>query len=146
MPLPPDFKLYAICSSILTLQMLVLGGMTAGTRAKHKGYMNPEDKAVSFGDAHYVEGPDHPDVARIQRAHRNLLETLPMFFALGMIYVLSGAPSTGATACFITFTVCRILHSIVYIKAIQPWRTIFFAIASLSLVAQIVLIMITLFR
>ena len=138
----PQFKVYAICSAILSLQMLVLGGLTARTRALHKGYMNPEDGKVSFGDAKLVEGAEHPDVARIQRAHRNLLESLPMFFALGLIHLLAGASALGGEICFGVFTGARVLHSIVYIKALQPWRTMMFAIGALSLVALIVQIII----
>lgn len=144
--MPPELKLYAICSSILTLQMLFLGGLTAGTRAKRKGYMNPEDVKVSFGDASLVEGPEHPDTARVLRAHRNLLESLPLFFALGGIYLATGAPALGATICFLTFTIARVLHTIVYLKAIQPWRTVFYAIGALSLVAQVVLILMTVLK
>lgn len=146
MPMSPELKLYAICSSILTLQMLFLGGLTAGTRAKRKGYLNPEDKSVSYSDATFVDGADHPDTLRVQRAHRNLLESLPMFFALGGIYLATGAPATGATVCFLGFTVARLLHMIVYLKAVQPWRTIFYALGSLSLLAMIVLILLTVLR
>ena len=137
----PQFKLYAICSCVLTLQMLLLGAMTAAKRAKHKGYMNPEDNAVSFKDARLVEGSDHPEVQRVQRAHRNLLESLPMFFALGLIYLLAGAPALGAKICFIGFTAARVMHSIVYIRAMQPWRTMMYAIGSLSLVGMVVMIL-----
>lgn len=144
--MPPELKLYAICSSILTLQMVFLGGLTAGTRAKRNGYLNPEDKAVSFDGASFVDGADHPDTARVQRAHRNLLESLPLFFALGGIYVATGAPALGATICFLTFTAARILHTVVYLKALQPWRTIFYAIGALSLIAQVVLIMMTVLK
>lgn len=126
------FKVYAICSCVLTLQMLLLGAMTAAKRAKHRGYMNPEDARVSFAEARLVEGADHPEVQRVQRAHRNLLESLPMFFAIGLIYVLAGAPALGAKICFIGFTAARVMHSIVYIRAMQPWRTIMFGIGSLS--------------
>ena len=137
----PQFKLYAICSCVLTFEMLTLGFVTAARRAKHKGYMNPEDRAVSSGEATLVEGGDHPDVQRVARAHRNLLESLPMFFALGLIYVLTDAPDLGAQICFIGFTAARVLHAIVYINALQPWRTIMFAIGTMSLVAMAVLIL-----
>jgi len=137
----PEFQLYAICSCVLTLLMLALGFMSAARRAKHKGYMNPEDVKVSFGEARLVEGGDHPDVQRVQRAHRNLLESLPMFLALGLIYVLADAPSLGAKVLFISFTTARVLHAIVYINALQPWRTIMFAVGTLSLVAMVVLIL-----
>lgn len=136
----PTFKLYAICCCVLTLQMLFLGALTAATRARHKGYLNPEDGKVSFGDAQLIDGGEHPDVARVIRAHRNLLESLPMFFALGLIYVLARGPELGAQICFIGFTAARLLHSIVYIRALQPWRTLMFGLGSLSLLAMIVLI------
>jgi microsomal prostaglandin-E synthase 1 len=138
----PSFKLYAICCSILSLQMLVLGAVTAATRANRQHYLNPEDASVSRKDAKLVEGGvDHPDVARVQRAHRNLLESLPLFFALGLIFVLAGGSPLGAKICFGAFTGARVLHSIVYIKGIQPWRTIVFAIGLLSLVGLIVQIL-----
>jgi prostaglandin-E synthase 1 len=138
----PQFKLYAVCCAVLSFQMLVLGAMTAARRSKAKNYLNPEDVKVAFKDATLVEGAEHPDVARVQRAHRNLLESLPLFFALGLIFVLAGGSPLGANICFGGFTGARILHSIVYIKALQPWRTVTFAIGVLSLLGLIVQILI----
>ena len=137
----PQFRLFAICSVILSAQMLILGGYTAARRAGNKNYLNPEDNKVSFKDARLVEGAEHPEVARIQRAHRNLLESLPMFFALGLIYVLAGASPLGARVCFIGFTAARVLHSLVYIKELQPFRTMFYALGSLALGGLMVMIM-----
>jgi prostaglandin-E synthase 1 len=136
----PQFKLYALCCVVLSFQMLLLAAMTAKRRADAKNYLNPEDIKVSFKDARLVEGAEHPDVARVQRAHRNLNESLPMFFALGLIYVLAGASPLGAKVCFITFTAARILHSIVYIKEVQPFRTMSYAIGSFALTGMMVLI------
>ncbi len=141
----PTFPVYAVCSVVLSLQMLFLGGLTAGVRAKHKGYLNPEDTAVSFTDAALIQGAEHPDVARVQRAHRNLLESLPMFFALGLIAVLAGGAPLATKICLGVFTGARVLHAIVYIRAMQPWRTICYAVGSLALVGLMVLSMIALF-
>jgi len=118
--------------------MLVLGAMTAAKRASRQGYLNPEDVAVSKKDAKFVEGVEHPDVARVIRAHRNMLETLPLFFALGLIFVLAGGSVMGAQICFGAFTIARVLHSIVYLKELQPWRTIMFGISLLSLMGLMV--------
>jgi prostaglandin-E synthase 1 len=134
----PRFKIYALCCVILSLQMLVLGAMTAAKRANRKGYLNPEDVKVSFKDARLVEGGEHPDVARVIRAHRNLLESLPLFFALGLTCVLAGISPLGATICFGAFTGARLLHSVVYIKELQPFRTMSYAIASLALIGMMV--------
>jgi prostaglandin-E synthase 1 len=135
----PQFRLYAICSVILSAQMLILGGYTAARRSGNKKYLNPEDNKVSFKDATIVEGAEHPEVARIQRAHRNLLESLPLFFALGLISVLAGANPVGIKAALITFTAARVLHSLVYIKELQPFRTMTYAIGSFALIGMMVM-------
>lgn len=145
MSAPPSFTAYAVCSVILSLEMLVLGAMTAATRAKHQGFLNPEDGAVSFKEARLVEGVEHPAVARIMRAHRNLLESLPIFFALGLIAVLIGASPLGIEICCGVFTAARLMHAVVYLRAIQPWRTVSFGIGTLALLGLMVLSMVTLF-
>lgn len=137
----PNFKLYAICCCVLSLQMLFLGGMTAAKRSSRKGYLNPEDIKVAFEGAKLVEGAEHPDVARVIRAHRNLLESLPLFFALGLLFVLVGGAPLGAKICFGAFTGARVLHSIVYLNELQPWRTVTFAIGVFSLIGLVVQIL-----
>ena len=109
----PSFKLYALCAVILSLQMLLLGAMTAAKRAGRKNYLNPEDTSVASKEATLVDGVEHPDVARVIRAHRNMLETLPLFLALGLICVIVGVSPLGAKICFCAFTGARVLHSIV---------------------------------
>jgi uncharacterized MAPEG superfamily protein len=142
LPLTGDslFKLYAICSAVLSLQMLLLAAMTAAKRASAKNHLNPEDIKVSFKGTSLVEGPEHPRVARVQRAHRNLLESLPIFFALGLICVLAGVSPRGAQICFVVFTVARVLHSVVYLNELQPWRTMLYAISAFALLGMVVLI------
>ena len=135
----PQFKIYAVCCVILSFQMLVLGAMTAAKRANRQNYLNPEDVKVSRSDAKLIEGGvEHADVARVIRAHRNLNESLPIFFALGLLMVLVGVSPLGANICFGVFTGARIVHSIVYINELQPWRTMFFAIGTFSLIGMMV--------
>ncbi len=136
----PVFKLYAVCCAILSFQMLLLAAMTAAKRANRKNYLNPEDVKVSFKDATIIDGAEHPDVARVIRAHRNMNESLALFFVLGLVCVLAGVSPMGARVCIGTFTVMRILHSIVYINEVQPFRTMSYAIASFSLIGMMVLI------
>jgi len=135
----PNFKLYVLCCAILSLEMLVLAGMTAGKRANRKNYLNPEDVKVAFKDATLIDGGEHPDVARVQRAHRNLNEGLPMFFALGLISVLAGASPLGVKICLAAFTAARMIHAIVYINAVQPFRTMMYAIGSFALIGLAVM-------
>jgi prostaglandin-E synthase 1 len=135
----PNFKLYVLCCAVLSIEMLILAGMTAGKRAGRKNYLNPEDVKVAFKDAKLVEGAEHPDVARVQRAHRNLNEGLPMFFALGLISILAGASPLGVKICLGAFTGARVLHAIVYINELQPWRTMMYAIGAFSLMGLAVM-------
>ena len=145
MSAPPSFTAYAVCSVIISMELLLLGAMTAATRAKHQGFLNPEDGSVSKGDAHFVDGVEHPDTARVQRAHRNLLESAPIFFAIGLIAVLIGASPLGIEICCGAFAAARVLHAIVYIRGLQPWRTLFFAIGTVALIVMMGLSMYTLF-
>ena len=136
------FKLYAICSCILALNLMVLSGMTGGTRARTKSPGNPED-AGKPRDAE--KAPDHPDVVRVTRAHWNALENIPIFWAIALVYTLSGASPLGAKAYFITFTAARALHSFFHIKAIQPFRSIAYGIGGLCIVGMIVQIFMAVF-
>ena len=138
----PQFKLYAICCCILSFQMLLLAAMTAAKRNTVKNYLNPEDVKVAFAGAKQVEGEEHPNVARVIRAHRNMNESVALFFALGLVCVLAGISPLGARVCFGVFTGARILHSIVYIKGVQPFRTMFYAFGSFALIGMIVQILI----
>lgn len=134
-----QFPTYVYCSVVLSVEMLALGAMTAARRAKVGGFVNPEDAKVSPQGAKLNDGSEHPEVARIQRAHRNLLESVPLFFALGLIAVLAGASPMGVKVALITFTVARVLHAIAYLNGVQPWRTIFFGIGLLSLLGLMVM-------
>ncbi|MGH8006595.1 MAG: MAPEG family protein, partial [Candidatus Binatia bacterium] len=80
-----------------------------------------------------VHSEEPPEVQRAHRLHRNDLENIPAFFAIGLIYVLMGASAFGAQMYFISFTVARILHTITYLAQMQPWRTITFAVGFLSM-------------
>jgi uncharacterized MAPEG superfamily protein len=133
----PSFKIYAICCLILCFIIMFLAGYTGVVRGRTKSPGNPEDAKLGAQD----KIPDeHPDVLRVIRCHRNALESIPMFFALGLIYVLAGASKTGAMVCFIGFTVARVLHVVFHLKAVQPWRSIVFGVGALALAGMIILI------
>jgi uncharacterized MAPEG superfamily protein len=138
----PGLRLYAICAVILAIKMYAVGSITAITRVRSKVFLNPEDARRPGASQ---ASSEHPDVDRVLRAHRNDMENIPAFFALGLVSVLMGAPLLGMQICFIAFTAARVLHTIVYLKGLQPWRTIFFAIGQLTSVALGVMILIRAF-
>jgi uncharacterized MAPEG superfamily protein len=130
------FKLYAICSVILGLNLVGLAIGTAISRAMSKTYLNPEDGKVNGKDSKLLQGPEHDLPGRFGRAHRNAIENILPFFAIGLIYVLTDGTLLGAKAYFFTFTAARVLHSVFYVKGIQPLRTMSFFVALLCLLGM----------
>ena len=72
-------------------------------------------------------------LARAMRIHRNATATVVPFLFLALIYVLLGAPANVAWGLFGTFTVARVLHSIVYAMGVQPWRTVLYSLSQLAI-------------
>jgi uncharacterized MAPEG superfamily protein len=131
----PQFRIFAICCCVLALNLLFIAFGTAITRTRTKKIVNPEDVSVVGGST--VVELESTEVARYHRAHRNALENIVPFFIVGLLYVNSGASLRGATIYFVTFTVARVLHSIVYIAGKQPWRTALFAIGALATIGML---------
>ena len=129
----PTFFAYVLTCLVLSLNLLMLWVSSGAIRARGGVAINPEDGA-RYGAQ--VRESDPPAVARFLRAHRNAEATTYPFLLVGLLYVLAGGGAGYAVPIFATFTVARIVHSIVYLRALQPWRTIAFAT---SLVAIIVL-------
>ncbi len=51
-----------------------------------------------------------------------------------MLYVLAAGRAAIAIPIFTVFVVARIAHSVVYLKALQPWRSIAFGGSLLAIV------------
>lgn len=127
------FLLYAVCSAIVALQLLALALWTGTVRVMRKKWVNPEDARFNKGENVEV---DHPDVARVKRAHTNLLENAVPFFVVGLLYVLTGADEAGAQAYFFTFTGARLLHTVFYLGGLQPFRTLSFGVGVLATIGM----------
>ncbi len=125
----PAFAPYAITAAILGAHLIFLAFWTGTVRVMRKQWVNPEDAKLNKGENTEA---DHPDVARVKRAHQNALENAVPFFAVGAMYVATGASVTGAKAYCFTFLAVRLLHSVFYLKGIQPFRTICFAVGALA--------------
>jgi uncharacterized MAPEG superfamily protein len=130
----PVFVAYAITCIVLCLNLLMLWVSSGAIRAKGGVAINPEDGA-RYGVP--VSELDPPTVARLLRAHRNAEATIYPFLLLGLLFVLTGGKAAIAIPIFAIFVVARIVHSIVYLKAMQPWRTIAFAVSLLAVAALV---------
>jgi uncharacterized MAPEG superfamily protein len=126
----PAFVAYVFASLVLSLNLLVLWISSGVARSRGGVAINPEDGA-RYGVR--VAESDPPRVARYLRAHRNAEATTYPFLLLGMVYVLLGGTARIAVPTFLVFVVARIVHSVVYVRAIQPCRTIAFVASLLAI-------------
>ncbi len=123
----PAFRIYAICSVILGVKMLTSAVYTATRRQKTAGFINPEDVTAFASPGTTARVEEAPEVAHALRIQRNDGENIPLFFAIGLIYVLTGASAFGATVLCSLFTVARVAHTFAYTYRKQPARAICFA-------------------
>ncbi|MFV8753209.1 MAPEG family protein [Nannocystaceae bacterium ST9] len=127
----PVFQSYIASVVVLSLNVLGLANATALTRGQASEVINPEDKRLNDkATVVYDEGNDKTQ--RYRRAHRNALENVPLFLITGLLLAMVGTSLTVAASIYAVFTVARILHSVCYVKGIQPFRTMFFVIAFLA--------------
>lgn len=122
------FRAYTLAAVVLFFKMSAIGVVQGRARTGAKAFVNPED-AVLFGAAAPV-GQEIAAVVRANNAFRNDLENIPIFLILALLYVLARCWPTGAVIYFSVFTLARIAHTIAYLNAMQPWRTIFFTIGA----------------
>jgi prostaglandin-E synthase 1 len=141
--LTPALLAYAFTSLVLSLNLLALWISSGAIRAKIGVAINPEDGARYRAP---VSELDPPAVARLLRAHRNAEATIYPFLLLGLVYVLAGGDARIAVPIFSIFILARITHSIVYLRAVQPWRTVSFAASLLAIAAMMAAVLHVLLR
>ncbi|XP_037025086.1 prostaglandin E synthase-like [Bradysia coprophila] len=134
------FSAFIVCSAILVLKMLAMSYLTSNQRFRTQTFSSPEDAV--FSERSEVNF-DNEDVNRVRRAHRNDMENILPYLTIGLLYVLTDPLPWVAKSCFVTATVARILHTIVYAVYVirQPARaicfyvqwiiTIYFAVATI---------------
>lgn len=132
----PVFAAYALSAAVVVVTLYALSFLTAKTRADRKVVLNAEDAAINGGAK--VADAEHPDVARVQRAHRNLVENALPFFAIGFLYTMTAPSLTLARALFAVFALARVAHAVFYLQSRQPWRTISYALAALANLTMVV--------
>ena len=135
----PAVRLFAIVYLLLVIKMGLVGNYTTILRLRRNVFATPEDYALRGLDPSV---PD-PDIERARRAHRNDLENILPFFAVGLFYTLTHPSMTAARLFLWGFLIARVLHSVFYIRAQQPHRTIAFTVGA---VIMFVMLVITLAR
>jgi uncharacterized MAPEG superfamily protein len=130
----PAFSAYAVSVMALGLNLVGLANATAVSRGRAVEVINPEDMKVNQKATVVYDG-GNDRTARYRRAHRNALENIPVFMATALVLTLMGTSATIGAALFYPYAALRILHSVFYVKGIQPFRTFAFVLALLIQVA-----------
>src|SRR5579862_3989747 len=128
-------RLYALTAIVLALKMSAISFVQGRARTAAKSFVNPEDAAL-FGGTQAAQ--EVPMVQRAAKAWLNDLENIPMFLILALIYAIAGLSFNAFVIYCAVFTIARILHTIFYLNAIQPWRTIAFTIGALTSLALMI--------
>lgn len=132
----PAMRLFALTYLLLVLKMAAVGWVTSYYRLRKRVFSTPEDYTAQGLSPRQVRDED---VERARRAHRNDLENILPFFAVGFFYALT-QPSLGvARILFVGYLLARVLHSVFYLAALQPWRTLAFAVGQAITVVMLLI-------
>lgn len=126
----PAFQPLVLLTVLLILKMGAVAFITSNERRKAKVVLNPEDTGVNPGS--HVEPDEAASTLRAKRAHLNDVENIPVFLVLALIFTLTGCSATAGWAYFGVYFVARTLHTVFYLKAVQPWRTAAFFVGQLT--------------
>ena len=126
----PAFLPLVLFAVLLILKMGAVAFVTSNERRKAQVVVNPEDTRVNPGSR--AAGEEAATVLRAKRAHLNDIENIPAFLILALIFTLAGCSATAGWAYFGIYFVARTLHTIFYLKAVQPWRTAAFFVGQLT--------------
>lgn len=133
------FSCFVFYGVLLVLKMYVIAVITGQIRLRKKAFANPED-ALRHGGLQYHR--EDPYVERCRRAHINDMENILPFLFLGAIYSMTGPSLWVARLHFLVFFICRVLHSVAYLLALQaPTRSMAYTFAQIPCVSMAVQIL-----
>ena len=138
----PVFVTYVVAASLMVIKLMGQGWMTVYRMiASDSGLVNPED--LQPGPANRNPRPEQLEandyVDRSRRMHRNDLENIPAFLAIGLVFVITDPPAWLAYLLMYGFVVTRLAHSIAYAtKQRHETRAVLFTFGSVSVIAMAV--------
>ncbi|MCP5382025.1 MAG: MAPEG family protein [Kordiimonadaceae bacterium] len=138
----PVFVNYMIAAAIMVLKIMGQGWMTVYRMLKsNSGLVSPEDIQVGLINKdpkpEQLELNDYVD--RSRRLHRNDLENIPAFLAIGLLYVVIGPTLMMAQIMYYGFVTTRLIHTIVYAtKQTHEVRATFYTIGSVIVIIMAV--------
>ena len=136
----PVFRVYLIAVALTVLKVMGQGWMTVFRMMKaNAGFASPEDARA--GPLNRAPSPGqldiNDDVERSRRMHRNDLENIPAFWAIGLAFVAIDPALWLAQLAMYGFVLARAVHSIAYATAqSHELRSIPYTIGSLIVMAM----------
>ncbi|MBS0385838.1 MAG: MAPEG family protein [Proteobacteria bacterium] len=138
----PVFATYAIAASLMVLKIMLQGWVTVvQMMSNNGGFVSPEDAKAGLANPkpHQGQLDINDKVDRSRRIHRNDLENIPAFLAIGLLFVLINPPLAAAQWLMYGFVVARVLHTLAYSTAqSHEVRATFYSVGSLIVIAMAV--------
>ncbi|MEP3431477.1 MAG: MAPEG family protein [Roseibium sp.] len=134
----PVFEVYAITSALMALKLMLQGWMTVYRMLKtNSGLVSPEDLQVGLinqsPDPSQLEINDYVD--RSRRLHRNDLENIPAYWAVGLLFVAVDPLLWLSQTLMYGFVLTRLAHFVAYsTKQTHEIRATFFTFGSLIVI------------
>lgn len=134
----PVFATYTIAAALMVLKVMGQGWMTVYRLMKISGgYASPEDARPGLLNPKPRPGQTDVDdyVDRSRRMHRNDLENIPAFLAVGLLFVAVDPPHLLAQIVMYGFVGARLAHTLAYATAqSHEVRSTFYTIGSLAVI------------
>ena len=136
----PVFVTYAIAAALMVLKIMLQGWLTVYRMlVSDSGLASPEDVQKGLINrnprAGQLEVNDYVD--RSRRMHRNDLENIPAFLAVGLLFVTTDPAQGWAMALFYGFVVARLAHAAAYLtKQTHEVRATFYTVGSVIVIAM----------
>lgn len=134
----PAFHVYAICAALAVLKIMGQGWMTVYRMTKsNSGLASPED--LRAGPLNKDPRPEQLElndyVDRSRRMHRNDLENIPAFLAIGLLFAMTAPPPLVAHITMYGFVLARAFHTLAYAtRQSHEVRATFYTIGSLAVI------------
>jgi glutathione S-transferase len=116
----PLFRTYAIAAAIMIIKMASQAWITVYRMTKVKGgFRSPEDAKKSPFNPNPTPDQCAPNeyVERSRRMHLNDCENVPVFLAVGLLFVIAGPPLWAAQVVLYGYVATRMLHFAAYMTA-----------------------------
>jgi uncharacterized MAPEG superfamily protein len=105
----------------LTAKATGLSLLQVVARLKARTFPIPEDaRLMKIAPS----GQEAPFVARCANVWRNDVENVPLFLTAALGFTLLGGGARQAAWLFGLFVAVRFIHTIVYLRGLQPWRAV----------------------